>query len=68
MTIDDHAKLKELEREIALRRWVYPRLIAKGQLSEQGAARAIEIMRAIADDYRQKIQPSLWDGKEDEPA
>lgn len=67
MIADDLVKLKELEREIRLRRKVYPRLIADGKMHQATADFQIEIMIAIADDYRRKVQPSLWDAK-DEPA
>lgn len=67
MIIDDQAKLKELEREIRLRRKVYPRLIAEGKMHQASADFQTEIMIAIADDYRRKVQPSLW-GAKDEPA
>lgn len=40
------------ERELKFRKRVYPRLIDSGQLSSEKAAREIETMQAIADDYR----------------
>jgi hypothetical protein len=67
MSIDDHAKLEAVEREIRLRRKVYPRLIAEGKMREASADFQIMVMVAIAEDYRKKVQPSLWDPK-DEPA
>jgi hypothetical protein len=44
-------KLKELKRELAQRRRVYPRLIEKGSLTREAAARQTEIMEAIVADY-----------------
>jgi hypothetical protein len=45
-------KLACLEREIALRVKVYARKIADGSMSIQKAEREMEVMRAIAEDYR----------------
>jgi hypothetical protein len=45
-------KLAEIEREIAMRKRVYPGLIAKGALTLVKANRQIEVMRAIAQDYQ----------------
>ncbi|WP_159728325.1 hypothetical protein [Methylosinus sp. Ce-a6] len=47
-------KLKEVEREIAQRRRVYPRLIGAGKMSRAAADRQIAILEAIRDDYRSK--------------
>jgi hypothetical protein len=49
-------KLKCLEREIAMRRNVYPRWIASGRFKPVQAAREIAVMEAIAADYRNKAQ------------
>lgn len=65
--IDDHAKLEALKRELRFRRKVYPRLVSEGAMTQDAADRQIEIMQVIADDYERKVQPSLWDAK-DEPA
>ena len=54
--ISDRDKLKCLEREIALRRSVYPTLIDKGRLKPDTAAYEIEVMAAIAEDYRARIR------------
>ena len=45
-------QLAEVEREIALRRRVYPRFIKSGQLSPKAAERQIDIMEAVADTLR----------------
>lgn len=39
----------EVRREIAMRRGVYPRFIKSGKLSEENAAKQIEMMEQIAD-------------------
>ena len=44
-------KLREINREIGQRRRVYPRLIAKGAMTQQAADRQIAIMEAIRADY-----------------
>ena len=45
-------QLAEVEREIMLRRRVYPRFIKSGQLSPAAADRQISIMEAVADTLR----------------
>lgn len=45
-------QLAEVEREIALRRRVYPRFIKNGQLSPAAADRQIAIMEAVAHTLR----------------
>ena len=42
------------EREVRQRRRVYPRLIEAGRMTAQKAAREIELMEAIAADYRRQ--------------
>jgi hypothetical protein len=49
-------KLAEIEREIEVRKRVYPKFIAQGSLSLVLASKRIDIMRAIAHDYFQKTQ------------
>ena len=51
----DDEKLRCLEREIALRRKVYPGLISKGNMASKTAFRKIALMEAIAADYRAKV-------------
>jgi hypothetical protein len=45
-------KLRSIERELRLRQRVYPRLIARGEMSEANAQREIAVLEAIAADYR----------------
>lgn len=42
-------QLREVRREIALRKRVYPRWIEQGKVSKQGADRKIAIMEAVAE-------------------
>lgn len=48
-------KLKEVEREIAMRNRVYPWMIRKGKVTKEKAAEQLRIMNAVAEDYRQKV-------------
>jgi hypothetical protein len=48
----DEQKLACTEREIKKRRQVYPGLILTGRMSEEKAHYEIEVMQAIAEDYR----------------
>jgi hypothetical protein len=45
LTLD--AQIKEVAREIALRRRVYPRWVAAEKLSQTAAERQIEVMEAV---------------------
>lgn len=48
-------KLAEIEREIAWRHRVYARAIKAGRMPAKDAQRRIQIMNAIAEDYRRAI-------------
>jgi hypothetical protein len=50
------AKLKVLRREIALRKNVYPRRIARHEMSQLQADYEIEVMEAILADYEQRAK------------
>lgn len=52
-------KRREAEREVALRRNVYVRLVASGKLKPEKAERQINIMRAIALDYSDQMKMEL---------
>lgn len=43
-------------REVAQRRHVYPRLVAAEKMSAQFADRQLELMQAIAEDYRAQAE------------
>lgn len=51
MTFSKAEKLAEIAREIALRRSVYPNLVASGRLKQERADRQIAIFLEIAKDY-----------------
>jgi hypothetical protein len=55
MNFSDEEKLKCLEREIALRKVVFPKRIAAEKMSRNKADREIALMEAIADDYRKRV-------------
>lgn len=45
-------KMREAQREIGQRQWVYPKRIDAGKLKQADADRQIAIMREIAEEYR----------------
>ena len=47
MSLSLDEQIKAVEREIALRERVYPRLTARGSLKPEAAARQLEAMRAV---------------------
>ena len=49
--ISREEKLREIAREIALRKNLYPNWIRFGKLSQQQADRRLQILLAIAKDY-----------------
>ena len=55
-TIDDFVKLREIDRELAMRRSVYPHWVLSRRMDAGAAERQIAIMEAIADDYRVKVE------------
>ena len=55
MNFSDGEKLKELERELAVRQLVYPKLLAKGRLTQLKADRQIALLEAVIADYRCKV-------------
>jgi hypothetical protein len=44
-------KLQCIERELRMRRGVYPRWVAANRMSEAKAKREIELMKAVYEDY-----------------
>lgn len=56
ISIDARAKFRCAERELRMREKVYPRWVAAGNMSAQQAQYEIEIMSAIADDYRKALE------------
>ncbi|GIV57752.1 MAG: hypothetical protein KatS3mg042_0665 [Rhodothermaceae bacterium] len=53
ITLQD--KIEELRRELHQRDRVYPRLIARGTLSAEQAARQIEVLQSILADYERQV-------------
>lgn len=50
-------QLREVEREVALRRRVYPRWITEGRLTREAATRQVETMEAVAATLRRLLPP-----------
>jgi hypothetical protein len=48
-------KLRCIEREIAMRKAVYPKWVASGRMKQDKADREIAVMESIAADYRQNM-------------
>ena len=51
-------KLKEVEREIAWRKSSYPKAVKKKRMDAEMAAKRIDLLRAIARDYRAAMRGS----------
>jgi hypothetical protein len=49
-------KLKVIEREIAMRKSLYPRRVRRHEMSQLEADYQIEVMEAILDDYQQRAR------------
>lgn len=49
-------KYQAIVRELKYRRHVYPRLIARGQMSQATADRELELMMAIGQDYERELE------------
>mgnify|MGYP000152376146 FL=1 len=50
-------KRREAERELAMRRKVYPRMVETGRMKKHEAERQIAVMEAIAADYQERGLP-----------
>jgi hypothetical protein len=48
-------KLREVDREIGFRRYVYPRRVAAGKMKQDAADYQIAVFEAIAADYRKRL-------------
>lgn len=55
----DQDKITELEREIWMRRKVYPDQVRKGAMSGKEAWRRVELLEEILAEYRDRVQPRL---------
>lgn len=49
-------KLECVERELRMRKQVYARAVAKGNMPKDQADRETELMAAIVDDYRDAVE------------
>ncbi len=61
-TIDDvqlDDKIAELERELGMRRTLYPKWVASGKLAQHQAHRQIITLEAILEDYRKLWRENL---------
>jgi hypothetical protein len=61
--MDNRTKLLCLERELRLRRRVYPRWVELGKMKMHQAEYEIEVMEAIANDYHillEQEEPGLF--------
>lgn len=55
----DREKLDAVQREIGMRRKVYPGLVRSEKMTEDEKDWQIAIFEAIAKDYRDRIQPPM---------
>ncbi|QIG93833.1 MULTISPECIES: hypothetical protein [Bradyrhizobium] len=53
--ITAHDKLQCAERELKYRRRIYLRLVERGKIAQALANRELELMDAIAEDYRKQV-------------
>jgi hypothetical protein len=59
MMISNWDKMACIDRELKMRKRVFPRLVMHGRMTAIEAEREISIMVAIAEDYRRLVQPPL---------
>ena len=57
---DIYAQIKCVEREIAMRKRVYPRLIQAERMEAQSAEEEIKAMEAVLSTLREIAEPSLF--------
>jgi hypothetical protein len=55
----DEDKLACLQRELTMRRRLYPHRVRNGLMAQPEADREIALIEAIMADYRAKVQPEL---------
>ena len=56
MILSASQKLEAVERELKLRRRVYPSLILRGRMKQSFADLQVAIFESIADDYRRQTE------------
>jgi hypothetical protein len=54
--VSNAEKLRCVERELKMRRSVYPRWTAAGKMSAPQADHEIKVMSAVVDDYRAAVE------------
>lgn len=54
MIITTNDKIKEIERELKMRKDVFPRLVLQGKISQSIVDKRIKIMEEILKDYKEK--------------
>jgi hypothetical protein len=59
LRFSDQEKMAEIQVEISYRIRVFARMVAEGTMTEEDAARRLDIMREISDEYEERIQPRL---------
>lgn len=50
---------KEIEREITMRKKVYPGLVSKGKMKKDEANRRIAVMEAVLQTLQEKAEPTF---------
>lgn len=56
MIITTNDKIKEIERELKMRKDVFPRLVVQGKISQSIVDKRIKIMEEILKDYKEKAK------------
>ncbi len=56
MIITTNDKIKEIERELKMRKDVFPRLVLQGKISQSIVDKRIKIMEEILKDYKEKAK------------
>lgn len=49
-------KIKEIERELKMRKKVFPRWVLQGRIKQEAADKRIKIMEEIVKDYQEKAK------------
>lgn len=56
----DAQKLFEIEREIVMRKRLYPRWVENGRMAQADADHRLAVLKAIAKDYAPAPEPDLF--------
>lgn len=60
MTVSMTEQIKCVEREISMRKRVYPRLVKNGKMKQEQADFELAAMEAVLDTLNEKSEPSLF--------